>query len=752
MANYATLKAAIQNVVKTNGNNEITGALLQQTLLAMVNSLGVGYQYVGIATPATNPGTPDQNVFYIASTAGTYTNFGGLVLADGEIAILKYNGAWSKDSTGAASLENVNQLRQDLTGVIDKGTTYSEKYGTFNRTLVFYPLTDVEKNGEFCLSINDVVIPSGRIVVGTTNSISPFSDARVETILYVTADVNDFRFSLSEDKKAAANYLMIGQESANAELCSFSVFLSTDNNALSNIVKSQTEINSEQSSFNDEIIDYVSVSPRNIVSDSETIILRGWISYANGTLQGSSYFSSYQFKNYGYKWIKATLASGDNNPCAVAFYNSATPDANSYMQADSAQIEAGERQYFVRVPEGCVTMIVTNRTADLPNPTIKATNETVNDGTALGIGGVGSIYNKIWLEKPFYGHLWINSIDGSNPAIPCQSLFDIDATARLGFKYIEVNVLHTSDNVLIPLHGVQSAFGREVTDLNGDFTYENTKVYSVTYEWITQNIRYNSKYAKHRTTIPTLEEFLNECKRLGISVMITYNTTIYSLLQKYFGDNFIAYNGNRDDGFNGLIINYNSLSTIDEIVDECKRVHPPYCHMMSASAFQSFRAAGTLQELVLKVHEIGCMLGVAGCYLASGFVEQFFAEGGDISASDREVNDFEIGNICNLAGDVDYSQFTITGGAIAGGVITLRNDGQIVSPIYNSIFLGKCSLHIRFNGRIKIKLNGNTTEIASDGKQSHWLSSYILENTPNLEITSVGVTEVTSINYKASAV
>lgn len=112
MANYATLKAAIAAVIKENGNNEITGNLLQQSLLAMVDSLGVGYQYVGIASPATNPGIPDQNVFYLASTAGTYVNFSGLVLANGEIAILKYNGAWSKDSTGAASLEKLNQLGQ----------------------------------------------------------------------------------------------------------------------------------------------------------------------------------------------------------------------------------------------------------------------------------------------------------------------------------------------------------------------------------------------------------------------------------------------------------------------------------------------------------------------------------------------------------------------------------------------------------------------------------------------------------------
>ena len=39
-----------------------------------------GYQFVGVATldPATNPGTPDAKVFYIANGKGTYTNFGGL--------------------------------------------------------------------------------------------------------------------------------------------------------------------------------------------------------------------------------------------------------------------------------------------------------------------------------------------------------------------------------------------------------------------------------------------------------------------------------------------------------------------------------------------------------------------------------------------------------------------------------------------------------------------------------------------------
>lgn len=114
MANYANLKSDIAGVIRTNNNEEITGDILQEQLLGMVDSLGAGFQYKGVATPTTAPGTPDENVFYIASTAGTYTNFGSLVVAEGEVAILKYNGSWAKEVTGAATAAQVTQLGQGV--------------------------------------------------------------------------------------------------------------------------------------------------------------------------------------------------------------------------------------------------------------------------------------------------------------------------------------------------------------------------------------------------------------------------------------------------------------------------------------------------------------------------------------------------------------------------------------------------------------------------------------------------------------
>lgn len=159
MADFSSLKQTIQTYIKQNGNEEITGNILQDVLLAMVSTMGdsaintlasalqdettarqnqdgtlqgnitaeatarqqadtafggridglqtaingintklaEGYIYAGIATPSTNPGTPSGKVFYIAVSSGTYTNFSNLTAEQG-INILKYNGsAWSKD-------------------------------------------------------------------------------------------------------------------------------------------------------------------------------------------------------------------------------------------------------------------------------------------------------------------------------------------------------------------------------------------------------------------------------------------------------------------------------------------------------------------------------------------------------------------------------------------------------------------------------------------------------------------------------
>lgn len=105
MANYNTLKNSIQSVIKQNGNNEITGQLLQNALLAIINSLGAGYNFVGVGTRQTVPGTPDYNVFYICGP-GYYANFGGTYVKNGQIGVFSYNGTWTYQIIGIADIIN----------------------------------------------------------------------------------------------------------------------------------------------------------------------------------------------------------------------------------------------------------------------------------------------------------------------------------------------------------------------------------------------------------------------------------------------------------------------------------------------------------------------------------------------------------------------------------------------------------------------------------------------------------------------
>lgn len=92
MSYNATLRAEIAAAINTPADPKVSGAILQAKMLSVVNGLDAGAMFMGVATPASIPST-QANCFFLATQAGTYTNFIGtngsaITLAEGEAALI----------------------------------------------------------------------------------------------------------------------------------------------------------------------------------------------------------------------------------------------------------------------------------------------------------------------------------------------------------------------------------------------------------------------------------------------------------------------------------------------------------------------------------------------------------------------------------------------------------------------------------------------------------------------------------------
>ena len=105
---YEDLKKAIKQAIKQNDNQEITGNLLQSTLLNVVNTIGADYKFLGFATPSTVPPASEEgNLFYFAITPGNYSNFR---TSTGNLVISVENGIFFFTKNATDSYWNSNKV------------------------------------------------------------------------------------------------------------------------------------------------------------------------------------------------------------------------------------------------------------------------------------------------------------------------------------------------------------------------------------------------------------------------------------------------------------------------------------------------------------------------------------------------------------------------------------------------------------------------------------------------------------------
>lgn len=215
MGNYEQLKRAIANVIKTNGNQEITGAIMQNVLNTIVSTVGANRTFVGIANKNTNPGTPDGNVFYIAYTAGNYVNFqygtANLTVNPGELAILyNENTNWGKfvigmSSDGVIALANTtNQINATGryaytdTGIVMGSNAGSQKVRTFLVAGQPYQFTLTPVGGNALVNIQGIKADGTFGIIGSM-TLTP--DGATKT---VTPTENYYGFTIFYGSKTTA--------------------------------------------------------------------------------------------------------------------------------------------------------------------------------------------------------------------------------------------------------------------------------------------------------------------------------------------------------------------------------------------------------------------------------------------------------------------------------------------------------------------------------------------------------------------
>ena len=358
--------------------------------------------------------------------------------------------------------------------------------------------------------------------------------------------------------------------------------------------------------------------------------------------------------------------------------------------------------------------------------------------------------NPFRFRGPFYAHLFINKIyqDSTNIVIPSESLEDIRVARRLGFDVIEANVHQTSEGKYIVIHGASGTFGYEVTDLNGDFTYADTAINSVSLDWIKANIRYRSDIPRYRTTIPTLEEFLRECRLQGMIPFAQANTAeMVELLDGIMGyGNYLAYNGTRALT-SAPIVEYKSLTTKAEILERARSFGVPYIYAMgNVDSFTDEELA----DIVASLHKEGYMIATA--YRSGMAALKCRKFGFDLIASTWEVNDFDNANLCTLSSGFNWDDFQINSGTIENDGLHLLV-GQNIRPatIPGTVFLGKAQIQVTFVGELYIECGNDYATVTSDGKNPVVFSSYFINTAPTFYISGQGDGAViTDLVFKAS--
>ena len=355
--------------------------------------------------------------------------------------------------------------------------------------------------------------------------------------------------------------------------------------------------------------------------------------------------------------------------------------------------------------------------------------------------------------RPLYDHLFVNTLS-ARVGIPHQSLFHVRRSRQLGFRIIEANMQKTSDGVFVVNHFTSGKFGNFFTHVDGTTDISDVAVSSVTWEWISANVRYKSTIAKYRTRPPRLEEFLAECRQQGmIPFAQLTDADAVAIVEKYMGkENYIAYGATRALCPTAMIYKWAALTTKADILAACQALGAPMIYgMANPQAFTD----SELREIVDTLHQNG--FRIATSYKDESW-HKYSALGFDMNGAQWQVNRIEQGNLCNFDSVFGFEHFTFTNAAEADGVLTFTAAGTITPQVDDTVRdLCAIDLEMDFTGTITVPAFGElqastraSVAYTSDGSRPVFVAVPIVHGSPKITLSVASGTVIRDIQFKAS--
>ena len=186
----------VQNATQVGENTaQRVGGVLTDLVDKIATILGA--TYMGVATPTTNPGAPDGNVFYFATQAGTYTNFGSVVLNEG-LNILLWNGtSWAVTNV----MNIVQELGDSENAVMSQKAVTDELAKKANQTDVEDTLAGKVDNADIVQKLgnnNENLISQQATTKNLLSIISIWDNAKIENNYYLRNNGNIAQYNATD--------------------------------------------------------------------------------------------------------------------------------------------------------------------------------------------------------------------------------------------------------------------------------------------------------------------------------------------------------------------------------------------------------------------------------------------------------------------------------------------------------------------------------------------------------------------------